>query len=109
MNTLPTIHQLRRQGLKIRVSHQRLYYFFDARTGVKKTLIAHPEEISKEDCWFLSHLGGRTVITIIDKENIEYVGESECSRHDRYTKRKGAKKALARAYACYYEVNQNFN
>lgn len=102
---LPTIHQLRRQGLKVRVSHQRQYYYFDARTGVKKTIIAHPDELKHEDFWVQSHFGGRTVITIVDKEDISYIGESECSLHDRYVRVKGRVKALARAYSCYLEVN----
>jgi hypothetical protein len=105
MKAIPTVHQLRLRGLKVRVSHQRLYYFYDAKTGVKRTIIAHPDEITDKDFWFQSHFGGRTVITIADEHGIEYVGESECSKDDRYVRVKGRKKALARAYSCYIEVN----
>lgn len=105
MKNIPTIHQIRRSGLKVKVSHQRLYYFYDAKTGERRTTIAHPEEIKSDDFWFQSHFGGKTVITIVDQSGIEYSGESECSKHDRYVKVKGRNKALARAYSMYSAVN----
>lgn len=107
MKNIPTIHQLRLQGLKVRVSHQRLYYFYDAKTGARRTIVAHPDEVASNDFWFQSHFGGKTVITIVDPQGIEYVGESVCSDEDRYVRVKGRNKALARAYSLYHNVNIN--
>ena len=106
--TLPTVHQLRKMNIKVRVSHLRLWYRFDPKTGQRIETVKHHLDVDVND-WTQSHFGGTTEIRLSDEHGIEYTGTAECYKKDRYIRKVGVMKALARAYSMWYEVNQNFN
>lgn len=134
MKKIPTIHELRQQGYKVRVTHVRKFYRFDPRTGQKIQFFApfqsskrkknsqqHPqtkeilEEYSEE--FFLSGKGGETIIEIADSTHKELgKGVAICSDQDAYVKAFGVRKATALALKNmeagkdpYFHIRQYFN
>lgn len=76
-----TIHQLRREGYKVRVHHER--DTIDAMTinGIAK---------------FLNARGGKTTIELTTPEGKTFVGESKCSKKENFCRRIGNSIALGR-------------
>ena len=100
MKTIPTVYELRKQGLKVSVNHHRQFYRFDSRTGKKHSVImtwAEKEETFSE--YHVSATGGFTRVCIQDTEGNSFCDTSECSLFDHYNKKTGTKKAIARALA----------
>lgn len=104
----PTVYQLRKRNFKVQVSHLRRWYKFCTKTGERTNINKHPLDVDVNE-WTLSHFGGETVVTLSDGHGIEYTGTAACSDKDRYVKKTGVKKAIARAYHMWYEVNENMN
>lgn len=131
MKKLPTVHELRQQGFKVRVTHIRKFHRFDPRSGKKTEFFApfqssknkkrntpHPDSIEKlTEEFFLSGKGGETVIEIASKDHKELgKGTSVCSEQDSYVKSTGIKKAIALALRNmeankdpYFHIRQFFN
>ena len=112
MKTVPTVHELRRQGYKVRVTHVRKFHRFDPQTGKKEQFYApfqsnkftknHPDspliaEKEKYEEFFLSIKGGETIVEIAFAGKEVGKGVSVCSEEDNYVKKYGVKKALAKA------------
>ena len=112
MKTVPTVHELRRQGYKVRVTHVRKFLKFDSRTGKKQEFLApfqsnkfsknHPDsqlilEKQKYEEFFLSCKGGETIVEVAFGGRELGRGVSICSEQDNYVKKYGVKKALAKA------------
>lgn len=112
-NKVPTVHELRQQGFKVRVTHVRKFHRFDPRSGKKIQFFApfqssktkkreqklHPEaEFISENAqeFFLSGKGGETIIEIASSDHKELgKGVAICSECDSYVKSYGVKKAIA--------------
>ena len=117
MKKIPTVHELRKKGWKVRVTHERQYFRYCPKSGrryTKSTLskgFGFFEEL--QYWWALSPKGGRTAVTIKPPVNsdwsVEFFGESHCSVIDSYVRKLGVKKAMAIAYSKYLETNENFN
>jgi hypothetical protein len=112
MKKIPTVHELRRQGYKVRVTHIRKFYRFDPMTGRKQEFFApfqsskftknHPDsplvaEKSKYEEFFMSARGGETVVELNFGGKEIGKGVSVCSESDAYIKKYGVKKALGKA------------
>lgn len=111
MKNIPTVHQLRQQGFKVRVTHVRKFYRFDSRTGKKTQFYApfqssrfkkkdgkqHPDaKIENIEEFFLSGKGGETIIEIASSDHKELgKGVAVCSEEDSYVKSYGVRKATA--------------
>jgi hypothetical protein len=110
MKKIPTVHELRQQGYKVRVTHVRKFHRFDPRTGKKVQFFApfqssktkkkqtdpHPEAFSPTEEFFLSGKGGETIIEIANADHKELgKGVAICSESDPYIKSYGIKKATA--------------
>ncbi len=129
MKKIPTVHELRQQGYKVRVTHVRKFYRFDPRTG-KKTQFYAPfissktkkknqttEDSTESEEFFLSGKGGETVIEIASSDHKELgKGIAICSDEDSYVKTYGVKKAIALALRQmevskdpYFHIRQFFN
>jgi hypothetical protein len=134
MKKVPTVHELRQQGYKVRVTHVRKFYRFDPRSGKKTQFFApfqsarckrdekdkHPEAKIVEDLteeFFLSGKGGETIVEIADSQHKELgKGVAVCSENDSYIKNYGVKKAVAIALRNmeankdpYFHIRQFFN
>jgi hypothetical protein len=111
MKNIPTVHELRQQGFKVRVTHVRKFQRFCPRTG-KKTQFYAPfissktkkksdtKEIlaEKAEEFFLCGKGGETIIEIASSDHKELgKGIAICSENDPYVKSYGVKKAVALA------------
>jgi hypothetical protein len=106
MKTTPTVHELRKLGLKVRVSHYRLFYRFCEWTGIRLEKVCYGNRYQDTlGEWMLSPRGGKTEVLITDKEGVDYYGDAYCSKKDSYVKAFGRKKALLRAYAQYHQVH----
>jgi hypothetical protein len=112
MKKVPTVHELRKKGYKVRVTHVRQFFRFNPQTGEKKKFFAAfqsskfykkfnlkpaSEQDSKEE-FFLDCKGGETIIEIAyPKGNELGKGVSICSEQDSYVKQIGIRKATALA------------
>jgi len=115
MKKVPTVHELRQKGFKVRVTHVRKFYRFDPRSG-KKTEFFAAFQSSKfrkqqqknnpqltfdkpkgsEEEFFLCSKGGETIIEIATASHQELgKGIAICSEEDSYVKGYGVKKAVA--------------
>jgi predicted RNA-binding protein YlxR (DUF448 family) len=110
MKTVPTVHELRKQGYKVRVTHIRKFQRFDPQTGKKTQFYApfqsnkfsknHPDspliaEKEKYEEFFLCIHGGETIVEIAFKGKEIGRGVAVCSDEDSYVKKYGVKKAVA--------------
>lgn len=106
MKKVPTIHELRKAGYKVRVTHIRKFFRFDPQTGKKRTFwaafhskkhapLAKPEDIKECEEFFIDCKGGETVIDLTSPDGKSTTqGVSVCSEDDAYVKRKGIRRAL---------------
>ena len=106
MKIIPTVHELRKRGYKVSVNHHRHFFKYDVFTGKKLTIEAswYARNDDFPD-YFLSPYGGRTVIAITDDKGAIFEGITYCSPSDKYVKKEGVKRAIAKAYAklCKYK------
>ena len=112
MKTVPTIHELRKKGWKVRVGHHRKYFRYNRFSGRKEEKILLRSEwqslIDQNDVWYLSAMGGVTVITItVPDYDKDFAGVSECSDEEHYRRSTGVKKALARALSIFTVDQRN--
>jgi hypothetical protein len=77
-----TIHQLRQQGYKVRVYHERDTIDVMTISGINK---------------FLNARGGKTKIELTTPEGETSIGESRCSEKENFCRRVGCSIALGRA------------
>lgn len=100
MKIIPTVHELRKRGYQVSVNHHRQFFKYDSFTG-KKTVIEASWYAKNDDYpdYFLSPYGGRTVIAITEKGGAIFEGIAYCSVVDKYVKKEGVKRAIAKAYA----------
>jgi hypothetical protein len=96
----PTIHQLRKEGLKVKVTHLRCFVNTTFNNKLKDVRIVHPLTQTDKN-YTLFPRGGETIICITDKNGNDYIGYSRCSIADAYVKRQGINRALGRAYQVY--------
>ena len=112
MKKVPTVHELRQQGYKVRVTHVRKFLRFDPETGKKEQFFHpfqsskfsknHPDsplvaEKEKYEEFFLSCKGGETIVELGLNGKEIGKGVSTCSEEDNYVKKYGVKKATAKA------------
>jgi len=106
MKNIPTVHELRKRGYQVSVNHHRQFFKYDSFTG-KKTIVEASWYARNDDYpdYFLSPYGGRTVIAITDERGAIFEGVTHCSTADKYVKKEGVKRAIAKAYAklCKYK------
>jgi len=108
-NQIPTVHELRKKGWKVRVGHHRRFYRFDPQTGKKDVVtILWKEKEEKYPNYYLDASGGYTVVSIkCPLYEEELIGISSCSVQELYNKKVGTKKAIARALSVWFEDVQN--
>lgn len=112
MKVIPTVHELRKKGWKVKVGHHRKYFRYDVFSGRKTEHLfvrsQFVERITNGEQWFLSARGGITTITItVPGYDRDFSGVSECSDGEHYRRNTGLKKALARALSGYVEDQSN--
>lgn len=100
MKNIPSVHELRKAGFAVKMSHHRRFFRFDPFTGKKHTVTV-PFHIKTESFndYFLDPMGGETHVIITKKDSNEegVLAHSVCSVNDHYNRKVGMKKALARA------------
>lgn len=114
MKHIPTVHELRKQGWKVRVTHERQYFRFCPRSGRRLTKFTLSKGFGyyedMQHWWALSPKGGRTAVTIKPPVDsiypVEYTGEVHCSLIDSYVRKYGVKRAMAIAYSNYLKANE---
>ena len=99
---MKTVHDLRKNGWKVKVGHHRLFFRFDPKTGFKhKKIILVDEKFKTENNFgdfFLSPKGGETRLYITSPDGqINLCHSSFCLENDYYNKKTGVKIALGRA------------
>ena len=78
---MTTVHDLRKKGFKVKVRHNRLFYY----------------DLTKNLPVLCTH-GGWTDVEVIDPTtNRIYAGQAECSKKDHYCRKLGVRIALGRA------------
>jgi hypothetical protein len=87
---MKTIHQLRKEGYKIRVAHYRV----SNHTSIKKFHLIN-SSLVKGDCYYSR--GGLTVVQVRHLDGRETEGRARCSIHDNYYRKGGVELALYRA------------
>jgi hypothetical protein len=112
MKKVPTVHELRQKGFKVRVTHVRKFLRFDPQTGKKeqfyhpfqssKFVKNHPDSslLSERDKYkefYLSCKGGETIVEIALNGKELGKGVAVCSEDDNYVKKYGVRKAVAKA------------
>jgi hypothetical protein len=112
MKKVPTVHELRKKGYKVRVTHVRQFFRFNPQTGERKRFFAAfqsskfykkfnlkpASEQEMKDEFFLDSKGGETIIEIAFPQGNELgKGVSICSEQDSYVKKIGIRKATALA------------
>lgn len=94
--SVPTVEELRKNGWDVKVQHFRNFYRYDQKTGKKLTITQqHAKGQAIPDGYQLSTKGGLTIVTIDNN----FVGLSNCSLKDTYSRKHGVTEALKRAYA----------
>ena len=89
---IPTIHQLRRAGWKVRVMHGKMEDYPDL----------YSDEIGKT----IRHLADRvTIIELTSPEGKDACGVALCSKEDNYNRKLGNRIALGRALKNYIVIN----
>lgn len=102
MKKVPTVHELRSKGWKVKVGHHRNLHRYNPQTGKKtgRYNVILSEWKNENRDFFLSANGGKTTVSIkLPDSDTEYLGEVYCSEQERYNKSIGLKKAIARALA----------
>lgn len=82
-NNTKTIHQLRKEGYKVKVYHERDCIDVMTFSGIAK---------------FLNARGGKTTIELTTPEGKTFIGESQCSKKENFCRRIGNSIALGRIF-----------
>jgi hypothetical protein len=90
-----TVHQLRKEGHKVRVEHFRRY--FDRTNGCYVYLTNYQYSLVNP-MWVTGPLatGGYTNITLTTRSGSEYQADARCSTKENYCKKAGVALSLAR-------------
>lgn len=92
-----TVHQLRKNGWKVKVGHKRIFYRFDPKTGQKSEVISlYRDWATNCPDHFLSAKGGVTEICITSPDGITYSDFAICNMTDHYDSRIGLSIAIGR-------------
>lgn len=93
-----TVHELRKNGWKVKVGHHRLVYRFDPKTGKKhKKFVLFKDWSSNNNGFFLSPKGGVTKIHVTSPDGESNLfGLSYCLEADYYSNKTGLKIAFGR-------------
>jgi hypothetical protein len=95
-----TVHQLRKNGWKVKVGHKRIVYRFDPKTGVKNTKTCLIKNWKEEyPTYYLSAKGGITEVSITSPQGVTHTEVSICNEKDHYDGRIGVDIALGRVLA----------
>lgn len=99
MKKVPTVHELRKRGWKVKVGHHRNLHKYNPQTGQKtgkyNVLLSEWKNDSIGN-FFLSANGGKTTVSIkLPDSDVELYGEVYCSEDELYNKSVGLKKAIA--------------
>jgi hypothetical protein len=101
-----TVHQLRKNGWKVKVGHKRVVYRFDAIKGFKHTrlcLIKDWNELYPN--FFLSAKGGLTEVCITSPEGVTHTDYAVCNDTDHYDSKIGLAIALGRTMQHFENVS----
>ena len=101
MINLPTIHELRKNGYKIRVINKRIYTEFDpVKRKLNKKLLSKYEaglQLKFEDCVHgMLSKGGYTRIELTSPQKEDFSAETYCSKNDVFCKKRGINITLGR-------------
>ena len=93
---MTTVHQMRKNGYKIRIEHRRRYFDpvnkrYSFLTKYERSLSALPEYVT------MMATGGFTTVTVTNLDKVTTIGISKCNKHDLYEKRVGVYIALNEA------------
>jgi hypothetical protein len=99
---MKTVHDLRKNGWKVKVGHYRLLYKFHPKTGVKTKKIVLISEWFKNPYdysdLYLSPTGGVTKLHITSPDGqVDLYTSAICAQDEYYNKKTGVKIALGRA------------
>lgn len=100
----PTVHSLRKQGIKVRVSHMRVYravLTFADKNAAQLEFLQRTQPVGYD----LQAKGGTTIVTISDGKGNNYIGSSKCHEDDHYVRRQGLNRAVGRAVQGYLANN----
>lgn len=98
MKIIPTVYDLRLKEFKVKLTHKRVFYKFDSRTGRKQEVLASWHDYKdKFPDFHLSALGGATYVEITSPTGDVFSGQSLCSDSERFQRKVGIKKAIAKA------------
>jgi len=101
-----TVHQLRKNGWKVKVGHKRIIYRFDPKTGFKNIKISLVKDWkSTYPNFYLSAKGGFTEVCITSPEGITHSATAECSAADHYNSTIGLTIALGRTLQHFEHVS----
>jgi len=100
-----TVHQLRKNGWKVKVGHKRIIYRFHPKTGKKTTRIVLVKDW-KQDFpeYYLCAKGGITEVSISSPSGISFTDIAVCNDTDHYDSRIGLDIALGRTLAHFDNV-----
>lgn len=101
-----TVHQLRKNGWKVKVGHKRVVYRFDPKTGIKIIRICLVKDWkSSHPDFYLSAKGGLTEVCITSPEGVTHVDNSVCNDVDHYDSTIGLSIALGRTMQHFEHVS----
>jgi hypothetical protein len=91
---MKTIHQLRKEGIKVRVSHMRFARPFDSDSlrFINVTKAAKKEKMFQ----YIDPKGGCTTIDITNKLGADFTAQANCSDLDRFDRKLGIRICLGR-------------
>lgn len=94
-----TVHELRKNGWKVKVGHHRLIYRFCSKTGHKSKKIALMKDwVENNQDYYLSPKGGLTTVHLTSADgNTNIHTSSRCLEEDYYNNKVGLKIAIGRA------------
>ena len=101
-----TVHQLRKNGWKVKVGHKRVVYRFDTKTGRKTVKVClFKDWQSTYPNFYLSSKGGLTEVCITSPEGVTHTDHAVCNDTDHYDSRIGLCIALGRTMQYFDHVS----
>lgn len=106
---LKTVHELRKNGWKVKVGHHRLIYRFDAKTGFKHKRIVLMKNWQEENpSFYLSPKGGLTKVHLTSPDGEQnFHALAYCLEGDYYNNKTGLKIAIGRAVKLIEDFTDN--
>lgn len=91
-----TVHNLRKQGHKVIVTHERIGYKYNAATGrkIEQYYVVGKKYNTIPQGMFLSPKGGRTLITINFVHGKNLTTMAKCRKNEHYNRKLGVTVAL---------------